>query len=105
MTPITDPRRLLNGFTFAPDLRPSCYVMGCYAGASSTAQHRRFGPVACCAAHHPARAGLEVQAPAAPAVPPPDAHPRAGGAKVPRRPVRPQLPPTPVALPQPARPF
>jgi hypothetical protein len=55
---ITDPRRLLAGYTFAPPEVLSCYCHGCYQGAILSAIHRVFGRVSACADHHPARAAL-----------------------------------------------
>jgi len=70
-----------------------CYVLGCATGrASQSAQHKRFGRVACCDSHHPDRGGigvgfgnLDAPAPAAPVAAP---APRSGGLRQ-RAPVSP----------------
>jgi hypothetical protein len=106
---ITDPRRMLPGYTFALPSWLPCFVRGCSSEAVLSATHKLYGRVLACADHHPHRAALALPFGAAPGasvpVAPPDSHPKTGGAKVPRRPTKPVLPPTPVTLPTSTRPF
>lgn len=91
---ITDPARMLPGFTFAVPVVPLCYVIGCYTIAPFARVHRIYGPVDACAAHDPARHGMSQAPPEtaqAPYVATPD--PMMGGAEVPTAPRPPQTPP------------
>lgn len=96
--PITDPRRLLNGFTFTVEFEPSCFVLGCYGEAVVGVQHPRFGRVVCCAHHDAIKHGqakpFVATAPSVPSTPLPSAPP-AGGKKV--RPIVPIHPRSPLA--------
>ena len=125
MPVITNPARMLAGFTFHLEPPLSCYVTGCYAGAVLSANHARFGRVQACADHHPDRGGLGVgfgAAQTAGVAGPADATPEdptklagelaallnqllngdggdaPGGQGVPRVPLTPQLPPSGIAL-------
>lgn len=104
LSPITDPRRMLNGYTFAIEFQPSCFVLGCYGEAVVGCVHQRFGRVVCCADHDAIKHGmakpLVSPAPVARLMPLPSAPP-AGGKKV--RPIVPIQPRSPLAGA--ARPF
>jgi hypothetical protein len=110
MVTITDPRRLLNGFTIAVVPFLKCYVGGCYEEASVGRLHQQFGRVDTCASHDPAKHGYArpfgVPAPIA-ELPTSTIPPLTGGTRVPRRPIQPIIPPAPAALPLPGalRPF
>jgi hypothetical protein len=54
-TRITDPARLLAGFTFTVDAFLSCYCIGCYDEAQVGRLHKQFGPVDACQRHDPER--------------------------------------------------
>lgn len=69
---ITDPSRLLVGFTFTPDFlqpRDRCYVTGCPSDAVVGRRHRLYGCVDACQRHDPEYVGYarpfhEIVAPA-----------------------------------------
>lgn len=68
MTPITDPRRMLQGFTFDPfaALPARCFVRGCGGFSAGVQDHTRFGLVECCPDHDASKHGMVRQpAPAA----------------------------------------
>jgi hypothetical protein len=101
MAAITNPARLLNGFTFEVSPFLPCYVLGCRDEAVVGRLHQVRGRVDACPSHDPAKHGYarSFGVPAPIAVPePPTPRPLNGGTKVPRRPIPPVIPPMPDAL-------